>query len=70
MKNIKTFEEHLNKQYGKKGTTKRDRFDSESMAFKLGAMLKEARKKAHLTQEELAERTNTKKELHLENRIR
>ncbi|MBI5325951.1 MAG: helix-turn-helix transcriptional regulator [Ignavibacteriae bacterium] len=61
MNKITTFEEHLDKQYGKKGTTERDSFDAESMAFRLGVLLKEARTKAHLTQEELALRTSTKK---------
>jgi HTH-type transcriptional regulator/antitoxin HipB len=60
-KNISYFEDHLNKEYGKKGTQQRDRFDAESLAFRLGVMLREARKEARLTQEELAERTGTKK---------
>ena len=61
MNNLTTFEEHLDKQRGKKGTTTRAKFDADSLAFRLGVMLKEARKEAKLTQEELAERTGTKK---------
>ena len=61
MKKLTSFEEHLNKQYGKKGTAKRDKFETDSLAFRLGEMLKEERKKAKLTQEELAEKTGTKK---------
>ena len=61
MKKLTSFENHLNKQYGKKGTSKRDKFESESLAFRLAEMLKEERKKAKLTQEELAEKTGTKK---------
>ncbi|TMU51010.1 helix-turn-helix domain-containing protein [Flagellimonas algicola] len=61
MKNISDFEELLAQKYGKKGTPVRDQFDSDSLAFRLGAMLKEARKEAKLTQEELAVRTGTKK---------
>ena len=61
MKKLTTFEEHLNKQYGKKGTTKRDKFESDSLSFRLGEMLKEERKRAKLTQEQLAEKTGTKK---------
>ena len=57
----KTFEELLEEQYGIKGTPERDTYDANSLAFRLGAMLKEARKEANLTQEELAERTGTKK---------
>lgn len=61
MKNTKDFEDILIEKYGKKGTEKRDRYDAASLAFRLGIMLKEARKQANLTQEELAERTGTKK---------
>ncbi len=58
---ITTFEEHLEKQYGKKGTPVREQFEVEAMAFRLGELLKEARKEARLTQEELAVKTGTKK---------
>lgn len=55
------FEDLLKEKYGEKGSPSRDHFDAHSLAFRLGVMLKEARKKAHLTQEELAERTGTRK---------
>ena len=61
MENTTDFEDLLVEKYGHKGTDERDKFDAESLSFRLGIMLKEARKKAHLTQEELAERTGTKK---------
>ncbi len=61
MKNVTRFEDLLTDKYGKKGTEKRDQYDAESLSFRLGIMLKEARKSAHLTQEQLAERTGTKK---------
>ncbi len=61
MKIITDFEDLLIDKYGEKGTEKRDKFDADSLAFRLGVMLKEARKEANLTQEELAERTGTKK---------
>ncbi len=61
MEKLTTFEEHLDRQYGKAGSTKRDKFDSDSLAFRIGEMLKIARKKAQITQEELATRTGTKK---------
>lgn len=61
MKNVTDFEEILIEKYGKKGSEKRDKYDAESLAFRLGVMLKEARKDANMTQEELAERTGTKK---------
>lgn len=61
MKNLTTFEEHLDKQYGKKGSKGRDKFEFDSIAFRLGEMLREERTKAKLTQEQLAEKTGTKK---------
>ena len=61
MKNITDFEDILKDKYGEKGTPKRDKYDADSLAFRLGIMLKEARKEAHITQQELAERTGTKK---------
>ncbi|PZX55802.1 helix-turn-helix domain-containing protein [Algoriphagus chordae] len=56
-----TFEDLLEQQYGAKGTPNRNKYDADSLAFRLGVMLKEARKEANLTQEELAVRTGTKK---------
>ena len=61
MKNTTDFEDLLIKKYGDKGTAKRNKYDADSLAFRLGVMLKQARKEANLTQEELAERTGTKK---------
>lgn len=61
MEKLITFEEHLDRQYGKKGNPKRDKFDADSLAFRIGEMLKIARQNAHMTQKELAERTGTKK---------
>ncbi|MFA6979060.1 MAG: helix-turn-helix transcriptional regulator [Ignavibacteriaceae bacterium] len=61
MKKITTFEEHLDKQYGKKGNERRDKFETDSIAFRLGEMLKEERTKSKLTQEQLAEKSGTKK---------
>ena len=61
MKNVTTFEELLNEKYGARGTKERDRYEADALAFRLGVMLKEARKEANLTQEELAEKTGTKK---------
>jgi ribosome-binding protein aMBF1 (putative translation factor) len=61
MEKISTFEELLQAKYGSKGSKKRDQFDRESIAFRLGEQLKAARKEAKLSQEQLAERTGTKK---------
>jgi HTH-type transcriptional regulator/antitoxin HipB len=56
-----SFREHLDKQYGKSGTAKRDRYEQEFEAFKLGVMVQELRKEKGLTQEQLAERCGTTK---------
>jgi len=61
MKKVKTFDQLLDEKYGKKGNKERDQFDADSLAFRLGVMLKEARVEANLTQEDLAEKTGTKK---------
>jgi ribosome-binding protein aMBF1 (putative translation factor) len=61
LNDIRNFEDILIDKYGEKGTVQRDTFDADSLAFRLGAMLKEARKEANMTQEELAEKTGTKK---------
>ena len=61
MKNITDFEDILKEKYGEKGTATRDKYDADSLAFRLGVMLKEARNEANITQDELAQRTGTKK---------
>jgi len=61
MKNIITFDEHLDKRYGKTGSKKRTEFEIKAKAFAIGEILREARKEAHMTQEELAKKTGTRK---------
>ena len=64
MKTIKdatNFDELLDIKYGNLGTEKRDEFEAKAKAFIVGEMIKEERKKAHLSQEELAKKTGTKK---------
>jgi len=61
MKDITTFEEHLDERYGKLGTEKRIAFEIKAKAFAIGEILREARKDAHLTQEQLAIKTGTRK---------
>jgi HTH-type transcriptional regulator / antitoxin HipB len=60
-KNITSLADHLNDQYGKKGTPKRDKFEEGFEAFKLGVMIQELRKEKGLTQEQLAEKCGTTK---------
>ena len=40
-KNITSFADHVDQQYGKKGTPKRDKFEEGFEAFKLGVMIQE-----------------------------
>jgi len=60
-KDITTFEEYLEKTYGKIGTKKRADFDIKAKSFAIGEIIKEERKQAKMTQEELAKRTGTRK---------
>ena len=59
--NLTSFADHLDQQYGKRGTVKREKFEEGFEAFKLGVMLQELRKEEGLTQEQLAERCGTTK---------
>ena len=61
MKNIVTFEEHLDKRYGKIGSKRRTEFEIKAKAFAIGEILRDARKEAQMTQEELAKKTGTRK---------
>ena len=61
MKDITTFDEHLDKRYGKIGSEKRTEFEIKAKAFAIGEILRDARKEAHMTQEELAQKTGTRK---------
>ncbi len=58
---IKNFESHLQNRYGEKGTLKRTEFEAKAKAFAIGEMIKEERKQANLTQEQLAEKIGAKK---------
>ena len=59
--NCSTLNELLNVEFGNVGTAEREEFDKETEAFCLAQTLKEERKRAGLTQEELAEKIGTKK---------
>lgn len=56
-----SFRDHLDQQYGKRGTEKREMYEQEFEVFKLGVMLQELRKEKGLTQEQLAEKCGTTK---------
>src|SRR5437016_2205164 len=60
-KHVTSFENHLDLQYGKRGNSKREKWEQEFEAFKLGVLIAEMREKKHLTQQELAEKCGTTK---------
>ncbi len=60
-KNLTSLSEHVENQYGKRGSKKREEFEEGYEAFKLGVMLQEMRKEQGLTQEELADKCGTTK---------
>ena len=55
--NCETFDELLDQEYGPQGTPERNVFETEAEAFCLAEVLKEQRRLAGLTQQELADRT-------------
>ena len=61
IQNAKNFDELLDIKYGKIGTEKRDDFEERAQYYVISEMLKEARKEAKMTQEQLAEKVGTKK---------
>ncbi len=61
LKTVSTFEELLDAKYGKSGTARRNEFEESSQRFFISEMLKDARKRADMTQAQLAEKIGTKK---------
>lgn len=61
VENAKNFSELLDLKYGKLGSPKREKYEIKANAFVVGEMIKEERKNAQLTQEDLANLTGTKK---------
>ena len=61
IRNAKNFDELLDIKYGQIGTKRRDDFEEQAQYYVISEMLKEARKEAKMTQEQLAERVGTKK---------
>ena len=60
-KNILTLDEFKDKNYGKKGTKKRDELEAGYENFKIGFLLHQARIEKGMTQQELAEKVGTTK---------
>jgi len=59
--NLTSWDDHLDKKYGKPGSQTREKYEQAFESFKIGVLIQEARKKQHLTQEQLAERVGTTK---------
>lgn len=59
--NLTSLEDFTTQYYGPKGTEKRNEFEQGYENFKIGILLQEARKKAGLTQDELAQKVGTTK---------
>ncbi len=61
LKNLPTFNEILDRKYGEVGTPSRELFSKQARAYYTGQLIEDARKSAHLTQEELAKRLGADK---------
>ena len=61
IRNAKNFDELLDIKYGKTGSEKRDNFEEKAKYFVISEILKEARKEANMTQQQLAEKVGSKK---------
>ncbi|MGO2357103.1 MAG: helix-turn-helix domain-containing protein [Mesonia sp.] len=60
-KNLKSLDQFVEEKIGKRGTEKREAFETEYDAFKLGALIQQAREDKGLTQEQLANLAGTNK---------
>lgn len=60
-KNIKTWSQIKDEQFGKIGTTTRDSLEREFESFKIGFLLRQARESKKMTQEQLGEIVSKKR---------
>ncbi|OYT15234.1 MAG: transcriptional regulator [Bacteroidetes bacterium 4572_77] len=60
-KHLKSLDQFIDEKIGKKGTEKREQFEDEYDAFKLGVLIQQAREQKGLTQEQLANLAGTNK---------
>ena len=58
----KSWKDIKNDVYGEKGTERRDELEREFKGFKIGILLKKAREEKHLTQTELGDLVDKKRE--------
>jgi len=61
IRNYPTVNKALELEYGKVGTSSREKFTIQAHAFYTGQLIENARKNAHLTQDELANRIGSNK---------
>jgi len=59
--NLTPLSELIDKEYGERGTSRREEYERGFEEFKLGYLIQEARKKKGMTQQELAEKAGTNK---------
>lgn len=62
IKRLPTVEELLENEYGKRGTESREDFDAKSRAWYYAEILRDARKNAGMTQQQLADKIGKKRE--------
>ena len=60
-KNLTSLEEFKERNYGKRGTKKREELERGYEAFRIGALIHDTRMELCMTQEELAEKVGTSK---------
>jgi len=58
---IRNYNKVLDEKYGAEGTPERLSFEEDALAYYTGQLLEDARKKAHITQSELARRIGADK---------
>jgi HTH-type transcriptional regulator / antitoxin HipB len=61
IKNLTSLSDFVDNEYGVKGTKKREKFETEYEAFKLGVLIQQARQEKGLTQKEVAQLAGTNK---------
>jgi len=60
-KDIQSFDELIQLEHGKIGTESRNKYEEGAQMFIISEMLKSARKEANMAQEQLADKSGTKK---------
>lgn len=60
-KDLYDYDAYLDEQYGREGTLEREAFRTEARNYMLGMVLRDVRKKQHMTQAQLAEKVGTNK---------